>query len=56
MVRDISDLDTVDLPNSLLDTFIKEAFQLKKKRFMRLLKAWTMDCILMHSAKYILII
>ena len=27
MVRDISDLDTIDLPNSLLDTFIKEAFQ-----------------------------
>lgn len=27
MVRDISDLDTIDLPNSLLDTFIKEGFQ-----------------------------
>ncbi len=27
MVRDISDLDTVDLSNTLLDTFIEEAFQ-----------------------------
>ena len=36
MVRDISDLDTVDLPNSLLDTFIKEAFQ----RIVALERRW----------------
>jgi len=27
MVRNISDLDTTDLPNSVLDDFVKEAFQ-----------------------------
>jgi hypothetical protein len=36
MVRDISDLDTVDLPNSLLDTFVKEAFQ----RIVALERRW----------------
>jgi len=36
MVRDISDLDTVDLPNSLLDTFVKEAFQ----RIIALERRW----------------
>lgn len=27
LVRDVSDLDTTDLPNSLLDSYIKEGFQ-----------------------------
>lgn len=36
MVRDISDLDTTDLPNSLLDTFVKEAFQ----RIIALERRW----------------
>jgi hypothetical protein len=36
MVRDISDLDTVDLPNALLDTFVKEAFQ----RIVALERRW----------------
>lgn len=35
-VRDISDLDTTDLPNSLLDTFVKEAFQ----RIVALERRW----------------
>lgn len=36
MVRDIADLDTTDLPNSLLDTFVKEGFQ----RIIALERRW----------------
>lgn len=36
MVRDISDLDTTDLPTSLLDTYVKEAFQ----RIVALERRW----------------
>lgn len=36
LVRDISDLDTTDLPNSLLDSYVKEAFQ----RIVALERRW----------------
>jgi hypothetical protein len=38
MVRNISDLDTTDLPNSVLDDFVKEAFQ----RIIVLERRWPM--------------
>lgn len=47
-VRDISDLDTTDLPNSLLDTFVKEAFQrivALERRWPFFQETFTMDTI-----------
>jgi hypothetical protein len=53
MVRNISDLDTTDLPNSVLDDFVKEAFQriiVLERRWPKYQETYTFNTVVNQRA------